>query len=1032
MGKRSGKARRAIEDDEFSSSDDSSSSREASTSKLGGKRGRRTMHDEANLGAFGDDDDHERRGSRRATSSRSLLKRQAFVPASSSKPIAEENERQGESSASESDGEDALMKEAQQTRGEDELDDDAAFKPASFFSSRAQRDRMDEDADDEDASAARPGIGGRGGIGSSSSTASTSRGGIGSRAPPMFAPASSSSSTPSFAPAVSSYSSAPSFQPPSIPTQAPSFTPSTLQDAGVPTSFGAAPPVAPSDAFKRTPAKGPSKRSFLMPPQTDIKFGTGSGGGFNPAAYLASMGWDGGGLGEKGDGMVKPIEVQLRPERAGIAFGGRREKTKQARDEARRRGEEVSESEDEKAERRRREKKAGRGVGKEARQQDAADLRKAWTKERKPRKPKVEHRTYEEILEAAGGQPEQNVGQIIDARSKDLKEVSSLASALAHHPVPTSDSMRLPELRHNLRLIAESSKNTLDGLAKEGTAILDKRRWLKREQEESTRRSTKARQEIERLEKVLAVVKEIEAIGKKSMADASVGLADFDTAVAAIQSASKHGAQDMGLDEAVVGAIAPCFKRIMVAWHPLEDGEAGQSVHFLTRWRRALNIPAESSSDAEGKSLIDRSAPHRPSTTSSAADEMSPHGSLLYHLWLPKVRSAINNDWKPHHPTAVVALLTAWRPLLPRYIWDNVADQVLLPKLQRAVSDWEPKAAKASLHHIIFPWLPLLGGEDGGRLDEVMGEARRRLRVAIKAWQPGALAEADEALRRELSLWREFFPTHQDFDSLLLTALLPKLSSHLSSTLSINPSAQDLAPLQRVLAFKSLLRSKMLARLLEAEFVPKWLDTLWLWLRQPGVDMGEVAQWYSWWKAYLSEEQGLPIGDDASGGRAEAYKGVKAGLVQGIALISTALEMEEGERGQKLAKPEFKPRRNEGKSAKPTATTKQARPAAASLREEDDDSSSAFRRIVESRLSASDVLCFPLGRAHERTGRPLLKASATATTGVGSGGVTFYLDDDVVWAEERVEGRKEYVPVGVDELIARAKKSDGPAGRTRR
>lgn len=999
MARRSGKAR-AIEDDGLSSSDDDSSrdgnDAFASSSKRG-KRTRRSMHDEANLGAFGDDDDDDddARGSRRrGAASRSLLKGQAFVPASKASAGDEDDEgQQSESSASASDGDDALMKEAQQTRGEDELDNDAGdgFKPATFFSTRAApRGRDEEDAYNDDdaaeASTSRPGVGGRGGIGAGSGAA---RGGIGSKGPPSFAPASTSSFTPA--------------------THTPSFTPSSFQAAGVPSSFGTAPAadVTPSDAFKKTSQGRPPKRSFLATPQTDIKFGSGMGGGFNPAAYLASMGWTGGGLGEKGDGMVKPIEVQLRPERAGIAFGGRKERTKQARDEARRRGEDVSESEDEKAERRRREKKADRAQASTS----TADLRKAWTKERKPRKPKVEHRTYEEILEAAGGQIDSSgVGQIIDARSKELREVSSLATALAHHPVPTSDSARLPELRHNLRLIAESSKNTLDALAKEGAAILDKRRWLKREQEESSRRSVKARHEIEKLERVLGVVKEIEAMGKKGMADASVGLAGFDAAVAKVQGVDVH--DDLGLDEAIVGAIAPVFKRIMVAWHPLEDAEAGQAVQLLTRWRDALGA----GESAQDNALVSRSAGPRAAALSSNA-EMSPFASLLWHLWMPKVRSAINNDWKPHHPTAAVALLASWRPLLPQYIWDNLVDQVLLPKLHRAVHEWEAKSAKASLHHIIFPWLPLL--DESGRLDDTLDEARRRLRLAIKAWQVGV---HDDELRRELTLWKEFFPTHHDFDSLVLTAVVPKLASHLKANLRINPSSQDLGPLANVMAWKPLLRSKMLARLLESDFLPKWLETLWTWLVQPAVDLGEVAQWYAWWKKWFAEEQSLPVGEGDGGRKAEVYAGLRQGFAQGIGLIHRALEMGEDERASQLAKPVFEPPRRRAKASGygPTAPRPSAVRKADDGNDDDDASSAAtFRRIIEERLSQADVLVLPLGKAHEKTGRPLLKASSASRSG---GGVTFYLDDDVVWAQERgEEAAKQFVPVGVDELIARAK-----------
>ena len=46
---------------------------------------------------------------------------------------------------------------------------------------------------------------------------------------------------------------------------------------------------------------------------------------------------------------------------------------------------------------------------------------------------------------------------------------------------PTADPMRLPEIRHNLRLIAESCRTDLDGLAKEARALEERMKWIRAE-----------------------------------------------------------------------------------------------------------------------------------------------------------------------------------------------------------------------------------------------------------------------------------------------------------------------------------------------------------------------------------------------------------------------------------------------------------------------------------------------------------------------------------------------------------------------
>ena len=46
---------------------------------------------------------------------------------------------------------------------------------------------------------------------------------------------------------------------------------------------------------------------------------------------------------------------------------------------------------------------------------------------------------------------------------------------------PSTDAMRLPEIRHNLRLITESCRTDLDGLAKEARALEERKKWIRAE-----------------------------------------------------------------------------------------------------------------------------------------------------------------------------------------------------------------------------------------------------------------------------------------------------------------------------------------------------------------------------------------------------------------------------------------------------------------------------------------------------------------------------------------------------------------------
>jgi tuftelin-interacting protein 11 len=123
------------------------------------------------------------------------------------------------------------------------------------------------------------------------------------------------------------------------------------------------------------------------------------------ARMLSKMGWQAGtGLGTTGEGIVTPIESKLRPQKMGIAFKGFKEKTEQSKQEARRRGEVVSDDEDAKA------KKFRKKVKEQ--EEKRSDV---WKRPKKV-KTKIEHKTYEQIVAEAGVEvPAAGIGQIIDA-----------------------------------------------------------------------------------------------------------------------------------------------------------------------------------------------------------------------------------------------------------------------------------------------------------------------------------------------------------------------------------------------------------------------------------------------------------------------------------------------------------------------------------------------------------------------------------------------------------------------------------------
>jgi hypothetical protein len=112
---------------------------------------------------------------------------------------------------------------------------------------------------------------------------------------------------------------------------------------------------------------------------------------------------------------------------------------------------------------------------------------------------------------------------------------------------------------------------------------------------------------------------------------------------------------------------------------------------------------------------------------------MTPFESLLWNIWLPKVRTAINNEWSPKTPQPAIRLYEAWSTFLPPFIRDNMLDQLILPKVQKAIADWNMKIDHVSLETIVFPWLPHVGL----RLEDFVGDARRKVKSLLRHWNVG-------------------------------------------------------------------------------------------------------------------------------------------------------------------------------------------------------------------------------------------------------------------------------------------------------
>ena len=216
---------------------------------------------------------------------------------------------------------------------------------------------------------------------------------------------------------------------------------------------------------------------------------------------------------------------------------------------------------------------------------------------------------------------------------------------------------------------------------------------------------------------------------------------------------------------------------------------------------------------------------------------------LLWEVWMPIVRNHLVKWPSMRHCDEVISFLESWKCLIPDWLMDNIFEQIILPKIQKEVEEWDPLTDTVPIHSWLHPWLPLMQDQN---LEHIYAPIRLKLAKALTNWHP-----SDSSAKLILQPWKNVF-NPGIMDAFLSLNIVPKLELSMQ-TFIVNPHQQRLDIWMWLMSWQGMLSDNAIVSILDKHFFPKWLQVLFNWLSS-SPNFEEISKWYSGWKSMFSEQ----------------------------------------------------------------------------------------------------------------------------------------------------------------------------------
>ncbi|EEB08166.1 RNA-binding splicing factor [Schizosaccharomyces japonicus yFS275] len=666
------------------------------------------------------------------------------------------------------------------------------------------------------------------------------------------------------------------------------------------------------------------------------------------ARMLAKMGYKPGqGLGSNAEGITAPIESKVRPERVGV--GAVREMTEAQRHEAVKRGHLP---------------------------QEALEPTNKKTAPTAPKKA-VHKKSARELASDLGFSLPLNLAHLIDVSSSDVTKIEL--------PAWNAEEGQKPEVQTKIVEASDAARKECETYITEWKLLQERKKYNELNKTRINEHLDKKAEELNTLQSLLEHIEKLTAslvITNRPLETDELNVVSTFLESLPVRFPEKNPYYELDSIAASVcmSALYPLIQR----WDPVTK-PLFLLDHFLT-WRTVFkhernNAPAVKYEDTDADEMSEDEDDFAQESVLHGK-KTSPYESLMTILWKDRVEQAFAHQWDTKEANAALQLLEVWDPVLPENVKLAFLEDCVLPKLRSFIHSWDPfEESNTPLHHVLYPWLSYLKHLGDPLLDSVL----KQLATVFNRWKPGRKPS------HVLQTWRSVF-MHGEFDKLVDKHIFPKLVKCLRDNLVIDPSDQVIEPFVAVTDWKDLLAPSKLGELFEAEFFPKWLDTLYQWLTSTA-DYSEVSSWYEWWKTMFPE----PLASNSY---------IQNGFSQGLKMMFECIE----------DKPIEKPSLRKEEAASTSAESQKKKLAAELLSEHAAHTEQviSYRQLVEDFCAENGLLFIPLRRAHPQKGYMLYRITANSN---GTGGCIAYVHDDILWAQFGKSIDTEFEPTSLKDLL---------------